>query len=107
MNDQKTHETARDVNAHLLQRLVRRTPARLEALRYAAGLSQSYPTRSVSRALEKAGLIVWRIWRKGGFTLPFPSNDPQGWYITEKGEHFLKMWDSPNSNEHPPQRQPA
>lgn len=81
-----------------VQPLVRRTPARLEALRYAAGLSQCYPTRSVSRALEKAGLIVWRIWRKGGFTLPFPSNDPQGWHITEKGEYVLKMWDSPNAS---------
>ena len=78
-------------------KLIDNSPWHRDRLITAASKGATYfPTRSVSRALEDAGLIVWRIWRRGGFTRPFPENDPQGWYITEKGDHVLKVWESPN-----------
>jgi hypothetical protein len=67
---------------------IRYSPARLEALRYAAGYSEWFPNRSMSRALEKADLIVWRFWPKH-----MPSEPERGWELTEKGWRFLEAWE--------------
>jgi hypothetical protein len=66
------------------------TPLRLQALQYAAGKNEYFPSYSVSRALQRAGLIYWDGWVKG---IHHPSekinNNSRGWIITTKGQKIL------------------
>jgi hypothetical protein len=75
---------------------MRQTPARLDALKYAAGELDQPPTDAVARPLQRARLIVWRGWVTG---LPASMRvDPEqvpvgrGWHLTEEGHRVLRDW---------------
>lgn len=71
------------------------TPLRLQALQYAAGGNEYFPSYSVSRILQRAGLITWigpeNKWRKGMANLSEKINkiNSRGWIITPQGQKIL------------------
>ena len=66
------------------------TPLRLQVLQYAAGKNEYFPSYSVSRVLQRTGLIQWMGWVKGihhpGEKVNF---DNRGWIITPQGQKIL------------------
>jgi len=69
--------------------MIKITPLRLEALKYANGESDYFPSPSVSRVLEREGLIQWNGYVKGVHHPNFKLNKTRGWYITNKGKEFI------------------
>lgn len=66
------------------------TPLRLQALQYAAGENEYFPSYSVSRVLQKAGLIQWMGWVKGIHHPREKFNfNNRSWIITPQGQKIL------------------
>ena len=69
---------------------VKITPLRLLALQYAAGENEYFPSYSISRILQKAGLIQWDGWVKGIHHPKEKINiNNRGWIITSQGQKIL------------------
>ena len=71
---------------------MKKTSHRLQALLYAVGEHDHWPTLAVATPLQRAGFLRWDGWIRGIAPDAKCQQGNRGWSITPAGRELLHIW---------------